>query len=150
MSVLVLIVSCEDFLIHCFSSQLTAKAPHGPPVSLYSVCVCVRMCVYLCVCGGQRTDSFAPPVGLGNQLLFPVYVSFYVRMYVCMYVCMCVCLFVCFLCVWVFCVNISMLCMHAWCLQRPEEGVGSPGTVVTDDCEPLCWYWELNTRLLTA
>ena len=26
----------------------------------------------------------------------------------------------------------------AWCLWRSEEGIGSPGTKVTDDCELLC------------
>ena len=32
----------------------------------------------------------------------------------------------------------------AWCSQRPEEGVRSPTTAVTDGCEPPCGYWELN------
>lgn len=27
--------------------------------------------------------------------------------------------------------------MRAWFLQKPEEGVGSPGTRVPDDCESL-------------
>lgn len=26
--------------------------------------------------------------------------------------------------------------------------VGSPGTGVTDDCEPPCEWWELNPHLL--
>ena len=37
----------------------------------------------------------------------------------------------------------SMYHMHAWC-QRSEEGVGSPGTWVTDGCEPPCRCWEPN------
>ena len=32
--------------------------------------------------------------------------------------------------------------MHIWCLRRSQEGVGSPGTGVTDDYEPPCGYWE--------
>ena len=26
----------------------------------------------------------------------------------------------------------------------PKEGIRSPETGVTDGCEPLCRYWELN------
>lgn len=33
--------------------------------------------------------------------------------------------------------------MHALCPRRPEKGVGSPGTGVTDGCES-CRCWELN------
>jgi hypothetical protein len=40
------------------------------------------------------------------------------------------CMFVCHIC--------------AWCLKRLEEGIKSPGTGVTDDCEPSCGYWESN------
>ena len=32
------------------------------------------------------------------------------------------------------CVPVSHVC--AWCLWRSEEGIGSPETGVTDDCEP--------------
>lgn len=40
-------------------------------------------------------------------------------------------------------------CMHvyhvcAWYLQRPEEGVRSPGTEVIDSCKPPCGCWELS------
>lgn len=34
----------------------------------------------------------------------------------------------------------SMYHMHAWCLQRPEEGIGSPGTGVTNSSEPQNEY----------
>lgn len=30
----------------------------------------------------------------------------------------------------------------AWCLQRLEEGIGSPGTRATDGCLLLCGIWE--------
>lgn len=33
--------------------------------------------------------------------------------------------------------------MHAWCLQRSEEGVRTPGTGVRDGCKPPCGSWEL-------
>ena len=32
--------------------------------------------------------------------------------------------------------------------MRPYEGIGSPGTGVTDSCELPCVYWELNPSLL--
>lgn len=28
-----------------------------------------------------------------------------------------------------------MFCLHAWCLRRPEEDAGSPGTAVGDGCD---------------
>lgn len=34
--------------------------------------------------------------------------------------------------------------MHAWCLQKPLEGIESSGTGITDVCEPPCRCWELN------
>lgn len=40
-----------------------------------------------------------------------------------------------------------MLCLHdthAWCLRRPEEGVGSLRTSDTDGCELPCECWEPN------
>lgn len=30
----------------------------------------------------------------------------------------------------------SLQALCVWCPQRPEDGVGSPGTVVLSDCEP--------------
>jgi hypothetical protein len=33
--------------------------------------------------------------------------------------------------------------MYTMCLQRQEEGIGSPGTRITG-CELPCRYWELN------
>ena len=37
------------------------------------------------------------------------------------------------------------MCMQ--CPQRPEEGIGTPGTGVTDNCELPCEYWESNLGL---
>lgn len=34
--------------------------------------------------------------------------------------------------------------LHAWCLQRPEEGVTSPGIGVRGGCEIPCQCWELG------
>jgi hypothetical protein len=39
---------------------------------------------------------------------------------------------------------ISMHCMHMWYLQRLEEGVGFPGTGVTDHYELPCQCSALN------
>ncbi|CAO2630728.1 hypothetical protein LEMLEM_LOCUS20997, partial [Lemmus lemmus] len=30
------------------------------------------------------------------------------------------------------------------CPRRPEEGIRSPGTGVTDGCDPPCWRWDSN------
>jgi hypothetical protein len=38
--------------------------------------------------------------------------------------------------------------LHAWCLRRPEEGVGSPETGVTEGCKLLFGWRELNPGLL--
>lgn len=41
--------------------------------------------------------------------------------------------------------------MCVWCLQRSENGIGYPGTVVTDDydaCEQPCRYWKASLGLL--
>ena len=38
--------------------------------------------------------------------------------------------------------------MCAWCPQKPEEGVRSPGTGGTDGCELLCGSWEWNADSL--
>lgn len=40
--------------------------------------------------------------------------------------------------------NMYIHCMHAWFPQVPEEGVGSPGSRVTDSSEPPREYWELS------
>lgn len=32
--------------------------------------------------------------------------------------------------------------MHAWCPQRPKEGIGSHGNGVTDGYELLCDFWN--------
>ena len=47
------------------------------------------------------------------------------------------------------CVDILPACMSVHrvlpgALRRPEEGVGSPGTGITDGCEPPCGCWESN------
>ena len=41
-----------------------------------------------------------------------------------------------FLRAWVFCLRKCMCSIHMQCPKRPEEGVKSPGTRVTDCCEP--------------
>ena len=44
-----------------------------------------------------------------------------------------------YVCVYIY---IYMYTICVQCPQRPEQGIGSPGTEVTDDCEPLseCMY----------
>lgn len=39
--------------------------------------------------------------------------------------------------------NVHMNTRSMW-LERPEEGVGSLRTIVTDYCEPSCGFWKLN------
>jgi hypothetical protein len=41
-------------------------------------------------------------------------------------------------------VGLHVCAPHLQCLQRPEEGVRSPGAEDTDSCELPCGYWELN------
>ena len=38
----------------------------------------------------------------------------------------------------------SVYHIHDCCPQRPEEGIGSPGTRATYCCQPLCGCWELK------
>lgn len=45
--------------------------------------------------------------------------------------------FACTLCVWVFCLHACMPTKRMPCLNRPEVGVGVPGTGVTDGCVVL-------------
>lgn len=40
------------------------------------------------------------------------------------------------------CMFVQHVC--AQCLWRPEEDIGSPGTVVTNECEPSHGCWEAN------
>ena len=72
---------------------------------------------------------------LSEVLFLDLFVLF---LYVCLYVCTCTC--------------VGHICV--WCLQRSEEGVRSPGTGVTDGCEPyLKTIPESSTRvcmLITA
>lgn len=47
------------------------------------------------------------------------------------------------------CVDVLLTCksvhlLYVWCLQRPEEGSGSPGTWITDVFEPSSGWWNLN------
>jgi hypothetical protein len=37
--------------------------------------------------------------------------------------------------------------VHVWCPQRPEEGVRSPSSGVTDGCESPYGEWESNPGL---
>ena len=51
------------------------------------------------------------------------------------------------------CMNVLLAClsvyhMHAWSLQKPEEGIRTPGTGVTDGCETPCGCWEFHLGLL--
>lgn len=47
------------------------------------------------------------------------------------------------------CLSVLSACMHVcYCLPRSEEGIGSPGTGVTDGSDLPCGYWEPN--LLTT
>lgn len=46
------------------------------------------------------------------------------------------------------CLHVCVLCIYVWCLQRPEEGVESPGTGVIVGFEPPLGCWELNLGLL--
>lgn len=50
------------------------------------------------------------------------------------------------LCVWLFLP--ACLSVHVWWLWRPDEGIRSAETRVTDDCEPPHGFWELNPRPL--
>jgi hypothetical protein len=47
---------------------------------------------------------------------------------------------------YVFCLH-GCLCSRGVCLvpQRPEEGIGFPGTIVFDGCEPLCGFWDQSS-----
>lgn len=40
------------------------------------------------------------------------------------------------------CVSVCHLC--AWHLQRPDKGIRSPGSGITDGCDWLCGCWELK------
>lgn len=52
------------------------------------------------------------------------------------------------MCMGVFPICISMHHVHASCSMRPEEGVRSPGTWITDSCEVPGRWWELNLGFL--
>lgn len=40
--------------------------------------------------------------------------------------------------------HVYMYHVNVWCLQRSEEGVESPRTVITDGCAPPYESWEQN------
>lgn len=45
-----------------------------------------------------------------------------------------------------------LVCVYTTCVQcpqRPVEGVGSPGLGISDSCESLYSFWELNSNPLT-
>lgn len=46
------------------------------------------------------------------------------------------------LCAWLFCLHIRLCTMCVQQPQKPEEGVESPGTEVTEGCHPHYGYWE--------
>jgi hypothetical protein len=37
-----------------------------------------------------------------------------------------------------------LVTMCSWYQCRPEQGIRSPGTGVTDSCDLPCGFWELN------
>ena len=38
--------------------------------------------------------------------------------------------------------SMSIHSIYSWCLRKPEEGVGVPGTGNTGGCKPSCECWE--------
>lgn len=40
--------------------------------------------------------------------------------------------------------NMSVFHVHVWYQQRPEKGIGFPGTGITGNCELPCGCWESN------
>ena len=44
------------------------------------------------------------------------------------------------------CVAVYHRC--AWCPQKPEEGIGSPGTRIIDCCEPQYGFLDSNSASL--
>lgn len=45
---------------------------------------------------------------------------------------------------WMLFLLVCLYHMHAWGPWRQEEGVGFPGTAITDSCKLLCGFQELN------
>jgi hypothetical protein len=50
----------------------------------------------------------------------------------------------------VFTLHMSVHLLGAWCLQRPDEDIGSPGTGGTDGCELRSVFWESTPNPLKA
>lgn len=51
------------------------------------------------------------------------------------------------------CMGVLVQACHAWCPQKPEEGIRFPKTGTVDGSEPLCGFWELklgSTRAASA
>lgn len=52
------------------------------------------------------------------------------------------------LCLWMFCLH----CVSGYHMpgfpRKPDKDFGSPGSRVTNSCEPLCGFWELNPGAL--
>ena len=46
------------------------------------------------------------------------------------------------------CIYFFKLWVWEFCLDKTEDGGGSPGSDVTDTCEPPCGCWELNPNSL--
>jgi hypothetical protein len=42
------------------------------------------------------------------------------------------------------CMSVYHLC--AWNPRKPEEGIGSPGSIITEGCEQPCGCWESNLK----
>lgn len=49
-----------------------------------------------------------------------------------------------FMCMYALSVCVYGYYICVWSLQRSEEGIGAPGTGVTNDCELPCECWKLN------
>ena len=74
------------------------------------ICVYVSVCMYLCIC----VHVFC--------LSMSVYICVSVGLYLCVCLCTCLCMQV----------YVCIHHLHGLCLRKPEEGMGSPRTGVTD------------------
>lgn len=56
--------------------------------------------------------------------------------YLCVHICVCMCIYIQYLCVCVYThihthFMLMRICLHAWYLQRLDQGIRSPGIIVT-------------------
>lgn len=83
------------------------------------------MCVR-CACGNTDFPFFS--------YIFLIIALAFENNFILMYVCLPTCL--------------RTTCVHCWC--RPEEGAGSPGTVVMYGREPALWVLGKQARTLST